>query len=369
MSSKRVFKHSRLTLESISNSNINYINNILLGEVIICFSNKEILAKVTNNELVIVGNSARKLVDLLDYIQGVESSNEAYALVKIKFPDPNNIDLNQLYFTTDYPFLSITDLQESTITTNIPYNYLAVTLNSQLESVIEHQFKLEQLLDVNISSQLTSNYDTYALTYIAGNYTTNDYFSPNMDGSWILKPETSKLALLEDIEYNTPSNGWLIKNIPAIEESSNIDRTSSLHISWDSTPVLGNSLNCNYNSIINLYYSVDSISLNSIQETINLYLNNYSLFYINCNSSVQILTLNLIYDFDINISSMIMNNIILDNFTGIIQFNSYIQYENGIAPQLIEPCNILNLLTYQGDSSIITKVLQKGISLANVDSI
>jgi hypothetical protein len=367
----KIFKHSILNINNNSNSNSNNnstnpYSNLLLGEIIICFTNANLYAKLTDSNVVAVGNSVRKFSDLLDYIQGVDSSNETYSLVKLI---KNNKSSNYFSITTTYPFISVKDLLESTITSDIDYYYIGVTNTDQLDNIAQKQFKLEELNDVNITNLLTANYDKYVLTYVSGGYNTKDYFNPYLYGTWTLKPETSKLALLEDVEYNPPSQGWIVKNIPEVEHSPNIDRTASLRIQWDTTPKLSNSLNCNNYYINNLSYNTNIITLNNLIETVNIDLNLYSIFYINC-VNTQVITFNVLYKFNLNTNkpSVNINTVILDNFIGILQFaNVEIEYENGIAPELVGSCNIFNLLTYQGDSSIITKVTQRGISLSNVD--
>lgn len=333
-----------------------------LGEIALNLTTKNIYTKLLDGSVVIVGKSIRNLRDFNNFILGSKSSNFSYSLVQFKYLDDIGLTL-----TTSYAYISIADITNVSINKEeLNETYLVLDEYNKLVNLPEKKYNLSELADVDIISQLSSEYNNFVLTANYG-YTniTKDPFISTLNYTWSLKPDASSLKTLDDIDYNQPAKGYLLKNNIEQVNSAKILRTSKLSIEWDKTPELISNLNCNLNYLFNLTYTSKYLELNNKVENVNCDFNLFSFYYIQC-TDVLVITLNLNIAINFNDAGIKLNGIILNNFKGIIRFANTVEYENGIAPILIEDCNILSLLTYQDESITVTRVLHKGISLNGV---
>jgi hypothetical protein len=304
-------------------------NLVSLGTVLLGFTSRNISTKTYKNTVVIVGNSKRNLKDFIEYYSYSDGSLLRFSRGKL---------------TTTVPNIYLRDI-EGTAIVGIG-DYLAVTSLGTVTNVVRKEYSVSQLSDVVDSISP----DKYALTY-------------NGD-VWAYAPEASALGRFEDVTFATVPYGVFVSYFaPAnVGGFGNSYRILPLSITWDRSPILGGTLNCNGKSLRNLTYYSQNILASSPVSTLSVDTITYNEINIVCENNVKVLSLDII----VNQAHLKYFTLNLINFEGILSLSSAqaeIIFENGYLAKTKGKDNTYTLLVYRDDVKLRVIMLHKNRNL------
>jgi hypothetical protein len=304
-------------------------NLIPVGTLLLGFTSKNITTKTYKNNVAIVGNSKRNLKDFIEYYSYSDGSILRFYKGKL---------------TTTVPNIYLRDI-EGTVIAGIG-DYLAVTSLGTVTNVGRKEYSVSQLSDVvdSISS------DKYALTY-------------NGD-VWVYAPEASALGRFEDVTFATVPYGVFVSYFAPVNQGGfgNSYRILPLSITWDRSPILGGTLNCNGKSLRNLTYYSQNIQASSPVSTLSVDTITYNEINIICEDNVKVLSLDII----VNQTHLKYFTLNLINFEGILSLSSSqaeIIFENGYLAKTKGKDNTYTLLAYRDDVKLRVIMLHKNRNL------
>lgn len=337
--------------------------NLKLNEVYVNLVNKGIYTKTLNSVTTRVGNSIRTLVEAPEYTPGVNTSDEAFAILQFKVID------KLLKLTTVYPYILLINLEGTSINefTLESSNYIGLD-GSVVVNKDEPSFTVNQLGDVsNLTlSPNTNNYTLAIATSSSGGISFNkDYFVSKYYYYWTLRPEHTKLLLCDDVlTINPIATNYILRSNKLSENKGKPLETHPLAIKYDLQPKLSNILEADGHSVFNQTYtlsiystdkSIDTVSINPAASTIHI---------VDCQDITVLLNIDL--NVDTAIEDLISFALIVKNFTGAINLPMYTQYENGIGLNLTGSEHIINCLFYNKHNNKKLIILQKATNLNKV---
>ena len=329
------------------------------GELAIDFTNKGLYTKLQNSKVIRIGKSIRKLTELKEYVSGSKSSKSSYTLLKLLLNSNQNLSI-----TTAYAFISIKNISGIQINnSSLENSYINVNLNKTLSNVPKKPYQISELSDVvtNIN-KIQANDNSVLTTRYNQTYPGKDPFKGWYYYTWSLAPEASQIKQFDNVSYGAAQPYQVFRVYRTDEQTSLLISNTGLQIFWDIQPKLGASLNCNNKSILRQIYSVNALVLTKAIETINCDFDLYNFYNLKC-TNVLVITINIKYTPNFDDQGIKYNGLIIEGFTGAIQFTGLVEYENGVAPIYTGDTNMFNILTYQDSNSIITRVLHKNLNL------